>query len=116
MGLGSLDLLIQTGLIPDFAPRWLSVYAQDQTVFFRRKQPRRPRVETNKIKGRRRIVELLEARQLLAGDWNDQRTELNAELGKLTEFAQHVESASSLSEPLDVFGRSFNGRVLPFAG
>ncbi|MCA9137888.1 MAG: hypothetical protein KDB00_14050, partial [Planctomycetales bacterium] len=62
-------------------------------------------------KKRRQIVEQLESRQLLAGDWNDQRAELINEIDKLSTFADHVESASSLSQPLAVFGNSFNDRL-----
>lgn len=62
----------------------------------------------NKHQRRRQIVEKLEQRQLLAGDWNDQRTELASEIDRLSTFASHVESVSNLSQPLAIVGSSFN--------
>lgn len=72
---------------------------------------RRQRRTSRKQQKRQQIVEQLESRQLLAGDWNDQRTELISEIDKLSTFADHVESTSSLSQPLAIFGSSFNDRL-----
>ncbi|QDV47224.1 Bifunctional hemolysin/adenylate cyclase precursor [Stieleria neptunia] len=74
----------------------------------------RRRRHTSDLTNRRRKIEKLEARQLLAGDLisPEKNQELRDGLGALAVadggFAQHVESAPLLSRPLAALGRSFN--------